>query len=150
MPEKPFPTFARLLAEHGTSAAESDFSWTVDFRARRGEAHEAMAPYLAEVERLREALLRQKEKYARLRRSKGKADGLKVLRTKQKATEKEIRAAQAKADAIDAATYDLKAVNPRIRDERDQRAPAEVLESIAKHGSDVDEALKKLRRLLGG
>lgn len=34
----PFPTFARLLTKRGTSGAESDFSWTVDFHcpARQG------------------------------------------------------------------------------------------------------------------
>jgi len=38
--EKAFPTFARLLAERGKPAAESEFSWTVDFAARRAKARE--------------------------------------------------------------------------------------------------------------
>ena len=55
---------------------------------------------------------------------------------------------QAKADAIDAATYDLKAVNPRARDERDTRSPEEILESIAAHGATVAAALATLREAL--
>lgn len=62
-------------------------------------------------------------------------------------TEKAIREAQARADAIDAATFDLKAVNPRARVERDLRSPAEILDSIARHGQVVEEALQRLREL---
>lgn len=35
------------------ATGESDFSWTVDFAARRAKAREEMAPHLAEVERLK-------------------------------------------------------------------------------------------------
>ncbi len=49
---RPFPTFARLLAQRGTAGADSALSWTVDFAARRAAAREAMAPHLAEAARL--------------------------------------------------------------------------------------------------
>jgi type I restriction enzyme M protein len=39
---KPFPTFARMLAARGSLAGESDFSWCVDFAARRAKAREDM------------------------------------------------------------------------------------------------------------
>lgn len=58
------------------------------------------------------------------------------------------REAQAKADAIDAAVYDLKAVNPRVRVETDTRTAAQIIESIEQHGLVVDAALKKLKALL--
>jgi type I restriction enzyme M protein len=45
-----FPSYARLLSVRGTSAAESRYSWTVDFAARRKQAREDMKPYLADAE----------------------------------------------------------------------------------------------------
>jgi len=62
--------------------------------------------------------------------------------------EKAARDAQTRADAIDAAVYDLKAVNPRARVVRDTRTPAEIIESIAAHGRAVDAALARLSTLL--
>jgi hypothetical protein len=46
------------------------------------------------------------------------------------------------------ATFDLKAVNPRARDERDARSSEEILESMATQGATVAEALAKLREAL--
>jgi hypothetical protein len=43
--------------------------------------------------------------------------------------------AQANADAIDAAIYDLRAVNQSARVERDTRTPAEIIKSIAAQGN---------------
>lgn len=63
--------------------------------------------------------------------------------------EKAIREAQAKADAIDAAVFDLKAVNPRVRVERDTRSPQEIAASVAAHGRQVEAALARLTALLG-
>ncbi|MGH8190084.1 MAG: N-6 DNA methylase, partial [Rhodanobacteraceae bacterium] len=146
--DRRFPTFARLLAHRGTSDADSDFSWTVDFAARRDEAREAMAPHLTEAQAQREKLVRLKEQHARLRRGGADRDALDACRQLQMRAEKAAREAQAKADVIDAACYDLKAVNPRARDERDTRTALEILESIATHGKAVEQALAKLRKLL--
>lgn len=146
--DRPFPTFARLLAQRSTEAAESDFSWMVDFMARRAGAREAMAPHLAEAETRREELVRLKEQYSQLRRTKAGRDALDACRELQVRADKAAREAQAKADAIDAACYDLKAVNPRARDERDKRTPEEILESIAKRGDEVEQSLAKLQKLL--
>jgi type I restriction enzyme M protein len=49
--DKSFPSFAKMLAQRGTPQGESDFSWTVDFSARRAQAHKDMAPHLEEVEK---------------------------------------------------------------------------------------------------
>lgn len=59
-----------------------------------------------------------------------------------------MREAQAKANAIDAAIYDLKAVNPRVHIERDTRTPIEIIESIARQSLQVESALDHLRRLI--
>ena len=50
--------------------------------------------------------------------------------------------------AIDAAAFDLKAVNPNVRTTQDNRTPAEILDTIERHGQAVGEALARLRGLM--
>jgi type I restriction enzyme M protein len=145
--EKPFPSFARLLDQRGTAAAESDFSWTIDYAARRAKAREAMLPYLDEVENQKAEAVTLKDKLTALRKADADEAELAECREALARAEKAAREAQAKADAIDAAVYDLKAVNPRARVERDTRTSGEVIESIAQHGRTVEAALAKLRAL---
>lgn len=71
-----------------------------------------------------------------------------VCRDAFTAAEKAVREAQSKADAIDAAVYDLKAVNPRARLDSDTRSPAEVIESIDAQGKIISAAMAKLTALL--
>ena len=52
---------------------------------------------------------------------------------------------QSRTSRIDAATFDLKAVNPRARVERDTRTPAQILDAIAGHGRAVEAALNRLQ-----
>ncbi len=145
--ERPFPSFARMLAKRGTPEAESDFSWTVDFAARRTKARKDMAPHLAEVEKQKAEAVSLKDRLAALRKTKADDASLAACRDKLVIAEKAVREAQAKADAIDAAVYDLKAVNPCARVVRDTRTPVEIIESIANHGRTVEAALAKLRLL---
>jgi type I restriction enzyme M protein len=147
-PGEPFPSYARLLEQRGKPESDSDFSWTVDFAARRDSAREAMAPHLAEVATRRGELVQLKEQHAQLRRNKGGDDALNACRGLQVRAERAAREAQAKADAIDAACFDLKAVNPRARDVRDVRTPEQVLESIAIHGRTIEQALGQLSKAL--
>lgn len=143
--ERPFPTFARLLAQRGTPVAESDFSWSADFTARRASAREEMAPHLADVERLKAEAVILKDQIAVLKKANTDDDALAKCREQLLAVEKAARDAQAAADTIDAACFDLKAVNPRARVERDLRAPSEILDVIADCGRTVDAALARLR-----
>jgi type I restriction enzyme M protein len=147
--DRPFPTFARLLAQRSTPAADSDFSWLVDFTARRAKAREEMAPHLAEVERLKSEAVTLKDKIAALKKSNADDDALAECRGQLSAVEKAARDSQAAADTIDAASFDLKAVNPRARVERDVRSPGEILDVIADYGRTVDVALARLRLSLG-
>src|ERR1700687_5206126 len=62
--------------------------------------------------------------------------------------EKTAREAQAKADALDAAVFDLKAVNPNAVVKIDCRTPKEVIQSIVEQGEIVAQALESLRALL--
>ena len=144
---KPFPTLARLLAQRGTPAANSDFSWTVDFTARRAKARLDMAPHLAEVERLKNQAVALKDTLGTLKKANGDDQRRIACREELLSTEKAARDAQTKADAIDATTFDLKAVNPRAKVERDTRTPGEILDAITHHGRTVEAALLRLRTL---
>lgn len=142
--DKPFPSFAHLLGNRGTAAAESDFSWTVDFAARRAKARAEMAPHQAEVEKQKVEAVALKDKLTALRKANAGEAEINACREALATAEKAAREAQAKADALDAAVYDLKAVNPRARVERDLRTPVEIIESIAAHGRTIELALTKL------
>lgn len=107
-----------------------------------------MAPHLDEVEKQKNAAVALKDKFAALKKAKAASKKLDTCRAQIVAAEKAAREAQAKADAIDAAVFDLKAVNPRARVERDTRTPADILNAIAGHGQNVDAALARLRQLL--
>ncbi len=52
--DKPFPSYARLLAQRGTPEGASRYSWTVDFAARRAKAREEMRPLLDEAAKPRQ------------------------------------------------------------------------------------------------
>lgn len=147
-PEQPFPSFARLLAKRGEAQADSDYSWTVDFAARRAQAQADKAPHEAEAARCREQAVALRERLAELRKAKADDAALLAAQQAQLATEKAAREAQARAAAIDAASFDLKAVNPNARDTRDTRSPEEVLTAIETHGAVVAKALEKLRALM--
>jgi type I restriction enzyme M protein len=145
---KPFPSFARLLPHHGKPEAESDFSWTVDFAARRAKAREDMTPHLAEVEKQKAETVRLKDRLAALKKANAPDAELSACRDALGAAEKAAREAQAQADAIDAAVYDLKAVNSRARVVRDMRTPAQIIEAIRQHARRVDAALTQLKKSL--
>jgi type I restriction enzyme M protein len=64
--------------------------------------------------------------------------------------EKAVREAQANADAIDAAVFDLKAVNPNAVVQSDTRTPEQIVTSIEQQGAIVADALRSLRSMLHG
>lgn len=89
-----------------------------------------------------------KNKLATLKKANTDDEALAACRGQLLTTEKVARESQAVADTIDAATFDLKAVNPRARVERDTQTSAQVLDAIAEHGRAVEAALTKLRRYM--
>lgn len=147
-PDEQFSSFARELADGGRAKVESDLCCAVDFAARPEQARAAMAPHLAEAAAHRAESLRLKEQCSQLRRDKVGDEALVACRELQIRAERAGRDAQAKADAIDAACNDLKAINPRARDERDTRTPALTLDSIEARGRDIALALTQLRASL--
>lgn len=62
--------------------------------------------------------------------------------------EKEARDLEATAADIDAAVFDLKAVNPNAVSKIDTRTPAEIVASIEAHGRTVSDALARLTEMM--
>ncbi|WP_293997060.1 type I restriction-modification system subunit M [Sphaerotilus sp.] len=143
-----FPTFARLLAWRGTPQADSDVSWTIDVAARRAQARADMAPHEAEAVRCREEAVTLREQMAALKKAKASEAAWLAVQQQWQAMDKAARDAQARAAAIDAAAFDLKAVNPNARVTQDTRSPSEILAAITAHGRDMVAALDRLRRLV--
>ena len=77
-----------------------------------------------------------------------KDEKIEVLETEIREQEKAAREAQAKADSLDAAVFDLKAVNPNAVVKTDTRTPEEVIQSISNQGAIIEQALERLRILL--
>jgi type I restriction enzyme M protein len=143
-----FPSYARLLPARGTPAAESRYSWTVDFAARRRHARDEMKPHLDCADAARAQVVFLKEKLKALKAADSKDKKIESLETKIGEQEKAARDAQSKADAIDAAVFDLKAVNPNAIVKSDTRTPNEVIQSIDEQGRIVANAMEALRELL--
>jgi type I restriction enzyme M protein len=145
---QPFPSYARLLSARGTAAGESRYSWTVDFAARRKQAREDMKPHVADAEAAKADVVSLKERLKALKAASPKDKKIEALEARIAEQEKAAREAQAKADAIDAAVFDLKAVNPNMVVKLDSRTPAEVIQSIEDQAKIMSKSLEALRALL--
>ena len=143
-----FPSYARLLSLRGTPAAESRYSWTVDFAARRKQAREDMKPHVADVEAAKAEVVSLKEELKAIKAVNSEDKRIEALETKIGEREKAARKAQSIADSIDAAVFDLKAVNPNAIVKIDTRTPEEVIQSIEAQGKIVAQALTSLRAML--
>jgi type I restriction enzyme M protein len=145
---KPFPSYARQLARRGTPEAESRWSWTVDFADRRAKAREEMQPLLDGASKLKAEVVDLKEQLKRLKKEKAADDVLEAHDALIREKDKAARDLEAQAAAIDAAVFDLKAVNPNAVATVDERTPVQIIESIAAHGRVVSDALARLNALL--
>jgi type I restriction enzyme M protein len=145
---KPFPSYARQLARRGTPEADSRWSWTVDFAARRAKAREEMQPLLDGAAKLKGEVVDLKERLKRLKKDKAADDVLQAHEAQIREKDKAARDLESQAAAIDAAVFDLKAVNPNAVATVDERTPTQIIESIAAQGQLVSEALARLRALL--
>ncbi len=134
-----FAEFLELLPER----ADSERSWTVDFKARRAKAESEAKPLHAQAAGLEADAIRAREA------AKGEdvAGRTGELLTQAGTAEREARELRGKAKAIEDAVYNLKAVNPNAKAEEDTRTPAELLDVIEAKGLEVAAALAGLRRL---
>jgi type I restriction enzyme M protein len=145
---KPFPSYARQLARRGTLEAESRWSWTVDFAARRAKAREEMQPLLDGAARLKAEVVDLKEQLKRLKKDKAADEVLEPHDAQIREKEKAARDLESQAATIDSAVFDLKAVNPNAVATVDERTPAEIIASIDAQGRIVSKALGRLSALL--
>ena len=145
----PFPSFARMLVSQGKLEGESRYSWTIDFAKRRADARKEMQPHLDEAARIKAEVVDLKIKLKALKIEKADKSKIKELNIEIKTQEKAARDEEVKAKNIDAAVFDLKAVNPYDVIEIDTRTPLEIIENIETQGKIVDEALENLRGLIG-
>ena len=145
---KPFPSYARQLARRGTPDADSRWSWTVDFAARRAEAREAMQPLLDGAAQLKSEVVDLKEQLKRRKKEKAAVDVVAALEAQIRNKDKAARDLEAQASVIDAAVFDLKAVNPNAVAAVDDRTPAEIIASIRAQGHIVTQSLARLSALL--
>ena len=144
----PFPSYARLLPHRGTPEGESRYSWTLDFAARRAKAREEMQPLKEQVESIKETVAGLKERLKRLKKEKANGKQIEALEGDIREREKAARDLEAEAAALDAAVYDLKAVNPNALETADERTPDEIIQSITAHGRAAADALARLAQLL--
>ncbi len=146
--DKPFPSYARILKVRGKLKGESRHSWTVDFAARRAKAREEMQPLLDEAAEIKATVMELKEHLKRLKKEKAGKEAIAALNAEIKEKQKSARDWESKANDIDAAVFDLKAVNPNIVAKVDTRTPQEIIANIEEQGQIVSEALTNLRKLL--
>jgi type I restriction enzyme M protein len=146
--DKPFPSYARMLQQRGASAGDSRYSWTVDFAARRAKAREEMQPLLDEAAGVKAEVVALKEQLKRLKKDKVDPEKLNELDAQIREKEKAAKDLETRASDIDAAVFDLKAVNPNVVAKMDVRTPQEIIGSIEQQGRIVSEALSRLTGLL--
>jgi type I restriction enzyme M protein len=145
---KLFPSYARMLAHRGREKGESRYSWTIDFADKRKQAKAEMQPLLDEATGVRAAVVDLKEQLRELKRSDGTKAQIDAIEAAIGEKQKSTRELEAKAAGIDAASFDLKAVNPRAVVKTDDRTPLEIIRSIEAQGKIVNDALSRLRALL--
>ena len=145
---KPFPSYARMLQHHGQAEGVSRYSWTVDFAARRAKAREEMQPLLDKAADIKAAVVDLKERLKQLKKDKAGESEMEALEADIREKEKAARDLEADAAAIDAAVFDLKAVNPNAVAVVDERTLGEIIESITTQGRIVADALARLNQLM--
>ncbi len=89
-----------------------------------------------------------KEQLKRLKKRKADKAAINALNEKIRENEKAAKALETKAADIDAAVFDLKAVNPNAVVKVDERTPQQIIESIQQNGKIVSDALARLSALL--
>lgn len=148
----PFPSYAKLLPARGTPKGDGRWSWTVDFAARRAKAREDMQPLLDQAAAVKAEAVDLKEKLKGLKREKRAGAEIKelvvALEDRIHEREKAVRDLEGQAATIDAAVFDLKAVNPNTVAVVDDRTPAQIITSIDAQGKIVVDALSRLKKLM--
>jgi len=120
----------------------------VDFAARRAKARDEMQPLLDGAGKLKAEVVDLKERLKRFKKDKAADEVLNGLDAQIREKDKAARDLESQASAIDAAVFDLKAVNPNAVTMVDQRTPDEIIVNIEEQGRIVAQALGRLRALM--
>lgn len=144
---KPFPSYARMLQHHGKPEGASRYSWTVDFAERRTKARAEMQPLLDEAAQIKATVVDLKEQLKRLKKGNASDAEQLALHARIQEQEKAARELEARAADIDAAVFDLKAVNPTAVVDVDIRTPQQIIDNIEAQGRIVADALARLSAL---
>ena len=120
----------------------------MDFAARRAKAREEMQPLLDGAGKLKAEVVDLKERLKRFKKDKAADEVLNGLDAQIREKDKAARDLESQAAAIDAAVFDLKAVNPNAVTMVDQRRPDEIIVNIEEQGRIVAQALGRLRALM--
>lgn len=142
--DAPFPSYARMLPGRGASR----YSWRVDFAARRAKAREDIQPLRDEAGAIKNEIVELKDQLKRLKKGNASAEKLDGVKTAIMDKEKAVRELENKITEIDAAVYDLKAVNPNAMVKVDARTPEDIIANIEAQGKILTEALTRLSALL--
>jgi type I restriction enzyme M protein len=146
--DQPFPSYARMLSERGTDKGHSRYSWTEDFAARRSKAREQMQPLKEQAAGLKAEIVDLKERLKALKKDKAPETKSQAVEIALRDKEKALRELELQVSAIDAAVFDLKAVNPNAVTKVDERSPAQIIEHIEQQGRLVAQALARLNALM--
>lgn len=139
-----FEDLFKLLPKRG----DSDRSWTVDFTERRKQAATEAAPFKAEAEENRKLADALKEQRKELKRSGASAKKLDALDEQINAHSTAQREALNRASAIEAAVYDLKAVNPKSGGAEETKTVSQLIEAVESEGNQIHQALTRLKSML--
>ncbi|WP_395734920.1 hypothetical protein [Prosthecobacter sp.] len=120
----------------------------MDFAARRAKARDEMQPLLDGAGKLKAEVVDLKERLKRFKKDKAADEVLNGLDAQIREKDKAARDLESQAAAIDAAVFDLKAVNPNAVTMVDQRTPDEIIVNIEEQGRIVAQALGRLRALM--
>ncbi len=124
---------------------DGEWSWTIDFAARRKKAKADADEIRAQSAEPRAALATLKEQESALKKAKAERAKIEAVRARMNAREREIRALETKAQQVEDAAFDLKAVNRNAKTNRDTRTPSEMLDFIETKGREIPAALGLLR-----
>ncbi len=125
---------------------ESEYSWMVDMDGRKAQARAEARPLYDQADQLDSQAQAKRKQIAQLRRdNQTRSDEYKALQTAANELSKEARQIRNKGEAIEAAVYDLKAVNPNSKVEEDGRTPEELIALIEAKGREVAAALALLK-----
>ncbi len=138
-----FNEFFELLSSLG----DSQSSWTIDFKQRKQDAEEQAQPLDQLADEKRQQVSKLKEQFKELRKDKTTNTATKEqeIEASISALEKEANELKAKAKTIRDVIYDLKAVNPNIKEIIDNRTPTDLINFIASQGQEVAKLLNQLQ-----